>query len=878
METQEGECERDELVMNLVAAVLSRPEDERESFLEETCAGDPDLLANVRRRVEWERKLGGFLLSPVVPRERMDRPFAVGDLVAARFRILSLAGEGGMGVVYEAFDEKLRHRVAIKCGKFEFRRRLSPEALHSLRVTHSNVCRVFEIHTESTSTGEVDFITMEFLEGETLAARLSSAPGRWLESPEGRAIALQICDGLQAAHEQGVIHRDLKASNVMLTKGPDGKPRAVIMDFGIAQGGDILSGQVRGTPAYVAPELWRGKPASPQSDIYALGVLLYEMASARRPYLEGVTWKQRLHRLPLPPDARQPWRAAILRCLDPNPLRRFASVARLEQELRTGRARRWWPAAAAVVAVLLTALGVRQWMQPTSQVRLAILPPHSDETGRELAGGFAHDLAYRLKTLRSPRRPLLVFPLSETGGQQIAKPSEAAQMLGATHVIETAFQKEGNQWRIRVTLSDASSGKVLQQLDRLAPDAGLFSVQTAAVTMTTSRLSVSGHPRPATLIGEAYVEYLQGLHLARIDYEKSALAVPHFEKVIQIAPNSALGYAGLAEALLNTEVQSNQSYESRTLEALARAEQLDPDASHVRIMAGRLNMRTGWYERALLDFRRAAELDPADPEPRVQIAYALERLNRRAEAEEAFNSAVKVQPGYYRPHIDAGVFFSRKGDYPRAEREWLEALRCAPGHSRARLNLASIYITLERLADAEQQARAALAIRRSAQALLTTGYLHQQAGRNAEAIADYEEAMRIPPRNFKRWILLGSVYRRVGRQAEAETAFRKGLEDSEQGLKVYPRGAEYAAWVAYYHAFLGQPDAARSRAAQALAIEPANPDIRLRVALAYDGIGDFPAACRLLEETSPDVRRRFRQDSDVSPALRADPKCQSVLQ
>ena len=113
----------------------------------------------------------------------MDRPFAIGERVSGRFRILRVAGEGGMGVVYEAMDEKLDRRIALKCPRFEFRRRLSPEAINSLQVTHPNVCRVFEIHTAETPAGDVDFLTMEFLEGETLESRLEHAPDRWLESP-----------------------------------------------------------------------------------------------------------------------------------------------------------------------------------------------------------------------------------------------------------------------------------------------------------------------------------------------------------------------------------------------------------------------------------------------------------------------------------------------------------------------------------------------------------------------------------------------------------------------------------------------------------------------------------------------------------------------
>src|SRR5262249_19008878 len=146
-------------------------------------------------------------------------------------------------------------------------------------ITHPNVCKIFEIHTTTTDRGEVDFLTMEFLDGETLTERLRRG---LLPEKEWRVIAQQLCAGLAAAHRTHVIHGDLKSNNVILTTAVEGGVRAVITDFGLAQRTEttqqtIQSGPVGGTPDYMAPELWRGERASVASDIYALGVILYEM-------------------------------------------------------------------------------------------------------------------------------------------------------------------------------------------------------------------------------------------------------------------------------------------------------------------------------------------------------------------------------------------------------------------------------------------------------------------------------------------------------------------------------------------------------------------------------------------------------------------------
>src|ERR1700722_11558672 len=154
----------DDVAVTVFTAAMSLSESERAEFLDRVCAGNSELLSEVLSRMEWEAKLKGFLMSPILAEDRIERPFAPGELILHRFRILRLAGEGGMGVVYEAEDERLNRRIAIKCPLAQFRGRLTPEAFKALQVTHLNVCRVFELHTEDTPARHVDFLTMEFVE------------------------------------------------------------------------------------------------------------------------------------------------------------------------------------------------------------------------------------------------------------------------------------------------------------------------------------------------------------------------------------------------------------------------------------------------------------------------------------------------------------------------------------------------------------------------------------------------------------------------------------------------------------------------------------------------------------------------------------------
>ncbi len=874
MEANQTQQSNHELIIRLFQAAMSRPEQERDSYLAEACAGDAALLEEVQRRVQWETKLGGFLLTPVVARQRIHRCFEPGELVGRRFKILRVAGEGGMGVVYEAFDEKLERRIALKAPHFEFRKRLTPEASKSLQVTHPNVCRVFEIHTEQTETGDVDFLTMEFLEGETMAVGLVQAPSNWLGTSEGTEIARQLCAGLKAIHEAGIIHRDLKPTNVMLSKDAAGHTRAVIMDFGISQSSDLFSSLARGTPAYLAPELWKGQPASIRSDIYALGVMLYQMACGRKPFPEDAEWKERLQGPPNPSGVGEPIKSALMRSLQPEPSRRFGSVAEFEKALWPKSSRRALLAAGlGLVGASGAGAYVKQTYWPTSAVRLAILPPTEisvSEDDGPLIDSFLHDLSYRLKTQRRTRRPVTVFSAATAAADEAKTLKSARTILSATHVITTRFDGRTSS----AQLVDASSGKVIKSWseDRSTSLAGsLFALQSMIVQGASFQLALRPEAFNEMLPSNAYSDYLQGLHFTRFDYENAAKAIPYFENVIAAAPNSALGYAGLAEALLGAKYSSNdQSLDGKALTALAKAEQLDPESGHVHFVAGKIASAGSFLERALAEFQRANELQPNDPEINNSIAMALSKVNRVAEADVAHQRSIAIQPTYYKPYIDAGMFYQEQRRYGDAERMWLRAVELNPAHTRARLNLATLYIATGRLAEAEKQTIQSLSLKESRGAYENLASLQERSGRYAEALTSYEKAIKVGPDWYKSWAGLALAYRHAGREIDARAVFQKGLLQTEQDLRSNPRSVERVAWCAYYHAQLGNQAASRSRAQEALEMaSPPSNNVVKRLALAYDQLQDAQAAVAVLRLSNAAVTKELLGSLEISPNLRS---------
>jgi serine/threonine protein kinase len=278
-----NKAQDDDLVMNMVELALMHTACDREAFLRRTCGDDSELFNEVWRYVQWEERMEGFLLEPLCTALADEHPFEPGDLLDDRFRIVREVAQGGMGIVYEAFDEKLQRRIALKYAKAGFGKRLSPEVRNATAISHPNVCKTFEIHTASTPRGEIDFLTMELLDGETLAERLSRGP---VSEKEAHTIARQLCAGLAEAHRNQVIHGDLKSNNVILTTTADGAVRAVITDFGMARSVEsaqpgMQSAPAGGTPDYMAPELWKGERATVASDTYALGVILSKLGSGR---------------------------------------------------------------------------------------------------------------------------------------------------------------------------------------------------------------------------------------------------------------------------------------------------------------------------------------------------------------------------------------------------------------------------------------------------------------------------------------------------------------------------------------------------------------------------------------------------------------------
>jgi serine/threonine protein kinase len=355
-------------------------------------------------------------------------------LLSGRFRIAGFLARGGMGEVYRVHDEELDEDVALKIISEEIAdrpgivERFRYEVQRARRITHSNVCRIHDLDSDHRPDGTVlRFLTMQLIEGPTLAEVMRA---RTVPVSEGLALLGDVLAGLEAAHQAGIAHCDLKPNNVLLDRVDGERARAVITDFGLARalraegsGDSSRTAVLGGAPAYMAPELRFGSRGGVAGDIFAFGVMAYELLTGSHPFGRMPSWEMEpafraAEPRSLKPEIPQEWDAAILRCLEPDPAARFATVRELRSALGAGAAGRkpWFDsvvsrrglgyAAAGLVVTLGGVAGYRRWF--AGRDAIAVLPfenASKDDSLDYLSEGITESLINSLSQLPRLRVP-----------------------------------------------------------------------------------------------------------------------------------------------------------------------------------------------------------------------------------------------------------------------------------------------------------------------------------------------------------------------------------------------------------------------------------------------------------------------------------------
>lgn len=857
----------DELLMSLVELALTQPESLRRSYLLSASAGNTELFDQAWDYVQWEARMQGFLLDPLYPAAEKEDPFESGQLLDARFRIVRELARGGMGIVYEAVDEKLDRRIAIKCARTGFGKRLPPEVRNASEISHPNVCKIFEIHTAETRHGEIDFITMEFLEGETLADRLRR--GRLAER-EARTIALQLCAGLAEAHRNQVVHGDLKSSNIILSAGPDDTIRAVITDFGLArrrEPGDRITepGEAGGTPDYMAPELWNGKEVSVASDIYALGVILYELASGRRPYRPDTTLESR----PTPPPVDRKWDPILARCLDPDPARRCENADEVAKALAP-RSRRWIvaTAAAGVLAIGSATVTYQRATAPPQTVRLAVL-----EFG---PANLSRDTADQLARLKGDSHTGLKFiPLSDTLKKKVKTIQDARILLGATHVLRGMADKEKGNTILHVYLTDTRSGVDAKDWKAQYEQAELHFAPVALAGFVTNTFSLPPLVPKAKLSPAARGPYETGLSYVHGNVRPDD-AVALLEQAAAADRDSPAVYAGLAEAqYFKYLLTGDSAWKERARESVRQAELRNPDLSEVHTISGLLKANSSLYEQAEADYKRAIELQPNNGDAYRRLSGVYNRNAQLGDALAAIQKAIQVQPDYFKNYQQLGTLYILRGKYQDAIQAFQKMVDLAPDLWESHFALGSALETQGRFAEAERAVRAAIALRDSTRAEHELGQILQDLGRNREAIECFLKALARGPEIAMLWLDLGVSYSREGLDRDSRAAFRKGLEVAERDVSRDPRDSIERAPLAYLAARLGDSRRAESEIEQTLRVAPNDSDTCMMAVLTYEALGRREQSLSVLA-SAPSIIVRLRRYPELAE-LRNDSRFLKLL-
>ncbi|HSB75854.1 MAG TPA: protein kinase, partial [Terriglobales bacterium] len=773
--------------------------------------------------------------------------------VLGHYRIVEQIGAGGMGIVFRAHDLQLDRDVAIKVlpsgtiSDSSARARFHTEGVALARLNHSNIATVHEFGTQE----GVDFLVTEYIQGVTLNAKLLGGP---LPEPEVMNLAVQLAQALEAAHEQGVVHRDLKPGNLRLSA----KGQLKVLDFGLAKlarpldptlptenlsANPILSG----TLPYMSPEQVRGQHVDERSDIWAAGAVIYEMATGQRPFPERHPPQliDDILRQPVkPPSAVNPriapgLESIILKTLDKDPERRYQSARELRVDLTRllptasgvlsesarlvlarpqARRRRW---AIGVGAALLAALALAGWQlrgrlrpAPPSPRILAVLPFQAvdgDKATGALGTGMTETLTAKLSQL-SDRNRLQLVSTREIQAQNIKSAEQAHRDFGVDWVLEGSLQQAGAMTRINCILVDAATQRQLGSRTITAATADIFGLEDQVVSEALSILAVESPPArraSARIVAdtkpEAYQHYLRGLGYLQ-EYQKAEniqSAIAEFGQALQVDPNYARGYAGLGEAYWLGFRESNRTNNWITLaeENCTRALALARDLGEGHSCMGDVYNEQGQYQLAANEFQKALALQGNQLDALRGLADAREKLGDLRNAEAAYRQAINLRPQYWAGYNWLGAFYYRQARYPEAVQMFQRVVELAPQNFKAYSNLGAVLAIQGKYSESIEALKHSIQVRPTLDGYSNLGAALFARRRFPEAAEMFQQGLKLDDRDSLTWGNLGdALYWSPGRREEAAAAYRKAVSISNSQLEINPRDATTLAYRATYHA------------------------------------------------------------------------------
>jgi tetratricopeptide (TPR) repeat protein/predicted Ser/Thr protein kinase len=845
------------------------------------------------------------------------------------YEIVALLGRGGMGEVYRALDTRVRRTVAIKvlppdaADQADRRQRFEREARAVARLNHPHICSLYDVgHQDG-----IEFLVMEYLDGETLAARLSRGP---LPLDEALTHAAALAGALARAHREGITHRDIKPSNVMLTE-----EGVKLLDFGLAklrERGDATTphsalddlstgaalspeGTLVGTIAYMSPEQLEGRPVDARTDIYALGLIVYEMITGHRAFAKGsqagliaaILTEDPPAMATLQPKTPAAVERIILTALAKDPNTRWQSASDLAREIAwvaadshtttvngavpaTSPAWRPWIIAALMVAAITAGAlwAVRRpgaaAGNPSSGLRsLVILPCRAgaDAATQAFCDGLTDTLSAKLTPLAVSRGMQMTSTL-EVRQRGVHDAANARREFGATLILEGGILKASDALRVNYVLVDATT---LQQLDAFSATAAAgdpFALQDRVATWATGVLAMrlNGDERQTlaasgTRVPAALDLYLEGRGYA-LDFQKPGnidAAIDRFTRAIELDAGFAQAYAGLGGARwLKYEASHDVALVPQSRAACVQAASIDPYSPAAHICLGTVERGTGAFAQAVIEYQRALEHEPTNDEANLGLARAQAANGAVDAAEATYKRAIALRPTYWAAHIWLGTFYRQHARYSDAIREYEEARALTPQNSRVYYILGGLYGSVGRYDEAIAACRTSASLVPTWDAYSNWGMTLFRMRQFDGAVEKLRQARTIGPDSYQ---LVGNLARAeyyAGRRAEAMALYRTAVALGEKALAVNPRDVDARVSVAGFYAKSGNRSAALAHM-RALPPELADPHVILFGAFVFADLGDQATAFDWLERAtrlglaSNELREWIDLDS-----LRSDPR------
>jgi eukaryotic-like serine/threonine-protein kinase len=833
-------------------------------------------------------------------------------------------GRGGMGEVFLAWDERLERRVAIKRIRQdsdlspEQRERFRREARMAARLSHSAIVQIHDLVTE----GDEDAIVMEYVEGRTLAERL--AGGR-LKTAEALRLSLEIATGLAAAHEAGLIHRDLKSANVIVT----GAGHAKILDFGLARPMGLSDdtcltrqGIVVGTLLSMSPEQARGQELDERSDLFSLGVLLYEMLAGRSPF-QGKDPVEVLHRVVYepPPSLRslrpdlapeleslldrllakdrklRPGSAreviAALESLPASPGAGAASGTDSLSDLPTSAEPRWREPVPAVrshrravlagaAVVLLAAVAAAAWLgRPAVPLRVAVARPEVRPAAGDEQLGLAASgvLAASLSSLAALKDIAPVDPREANRGG--TSPVEMAQTAAADEVLIAALEREGALARVSLRRVRGSDGAVLwTETFRVPADPGSLRLLADAVDVQLRRAYPGHDSRPGApaldVRDEDYAAFLEIRQ--RIDQGDAPLKpeLARLEEIVRRSPRFLEGQilaARVAHSLYQTGHEPADL--DRASRLVRQSLELAPGDPRPLLLEVKIALAARREEQAEELLGRIDRLLPGDPDVLPLRARLAEQKGRPFEALEALRAAAEQVPSWQNLYLLAGLE-AKLGHIEEARARIAAILRQAPDNLWAREQLGYLELLYGDLARAEQIYLECVRVAPE-RAWHNLGVARFLRGRYPEAAVAYRRALESDPGDVSSLLNLADTEVELGHREEAEALYRRVLARLAESSPEGGLGPRESIQKAQCLARLGRTREAVEIAQDAVRRSPDEPQILLLSAFVHHLAGDRSSALNNAQAAlekgiqprwfTGSAFRSLREDSELRPLL-----------